>query len=497
MSIIPTPNLDYTNKDYEAFRNFMLEQLGIYMPEYTDHSQTDAGIVILELLAKGLDILSFNQDVQANEAFLVTAEQRANALKWCSMLDYTPRSSTPSKIKQVFVLSSAQNSITYIPAGTRIKTVETQAEPSVMFETLEDLEIPAGKLGNETDDEGNYLYSVTAVQGYTVDNEYVGSSNGTEDQRFTLGYTPVISSSITVLVNEGGGYEKWERVDNFLDSDNSSKHYKVELTDNSEAVIVFGNGITGKIPADFSNGIVATYRIGGGTQGNVGANKVTVLDTNIALVAETFNPDSYFEEGFDKETLSEIKVNAPNSFRIRWSCLEEQDYADRVKELFPQVIFASSCKSPTEVDIMNVYLFLGEDKELTDDLRVEIEEMFEARALVGTEVTLIPASEDTFIPLTLNVSLILQDRYSQSSARTQIDSMFTDFFAKGNYDYHTECSVTELEAMIKEDVPGLRSVRISITSDISSEGDLVVSPDIDQILTLGSINYNITGGIAD
>ena len=42
MSITPTPNIDYTNKDYEAFRAYMIKQLGIKMPEYTDRSQTDA-----------------------------------------------------------------------------------------------------------------------------------------------------------------------------------------------------------------------------------------------------------------------------------------------------------------------------------------------------------------------------------------------------------------------------------------------------------------------
>ena len=86
---VPLSNVSYVNKDYESFRRMMIEQLEITMPEYTDKSSSDAGIVILELLAKGLDILSFYQDVQANEMFLATEEQRENALKWCSLLDYT------------------------------------------------------------------------------------------------------------------------------------------------------------------------------------------------------------------------------------------------------------------------------------------------------------------------------------------------------------------------------------------------------------------------
>ena len=130
MSRIPNNGIDYTSKDYESFRNDMISKLGIKMPEYTDTRQSDAGIVILELLAQGLDIISYYQDVIANEAFLVTEEQRSNALKWCQILGYTPKSSTPAEFTQVFVLSSVQSKDTIIPAGTVVKTLGSVTEPS-------------------------------------------------------------------------------------------------------------------------------------------------------------------------------------------------------------------------------------------------------------------------------------------------------------------------------------------------------------------------------
>lgn len=497
MSITPTPSIDYTNKDYESFRAYMIEQLGIKMPEYTDRSQTDAGIVILELLAKGLDILSFYQDVQANEAFLVTEEQRANALKWCYVLDYTPRSSIPSKVKQVFVLASAESTPTLIPAGTRVKTIESSTEYSVMFETEEDLEIPAGKLGNEQDGYGNYLYTVTAVQGYTVNQEILGTSNNTRDQRFTLGYTPVISSSIAVLINEGAGFEPWTRVDSFLDSSPTDKHFKVEITDNDEAVIVFGNNITGKIPYSYSGGIVATYRVGGGSQGNVGAQKVVMLDTNVSKVAKTFNADVPFELGYDKETLEEIKKNAPYSYRNKWACLTEEDYALRVKELFPEVALSSSQRSSTDIDTVDVFILLQNNETLSDDLRQEITEMFEDRALVGTSVNLVPADDSTFIYVDLDMEIVIRDRYSQKQADEEIRAMLHSYFEIGSYDYGKECSLTDLEVRVKENCEGVKSVRVTASSPISDTNDLVIYPSINEILAVGDISLDMTGGIED
>ena len=175
MSRTPTSGIDYTSRDYEGFRQMMLAELGIKMPEYTDHSQTDAGIVILELTAKGLDILSYYADIIANETLLPTCKRRDSANTWCTILSYVPRNATPSRIMQVFVLTGVKNEKTIIPAGTYVKTKQTSTEAEIIFETEEDLVIPAGKLGNETDANGNYLYTVSAVQGTRVEGELVGS----------------------------------------------------------------------------------------------------------------------------------------------------------------------------------------------------------------------------------------------------------------------------------------------------------------------------------
>ena len=101
MSRTPTSGIDYTSRDYEGFRQAMLAELGVKMPEYTDRSQTDAGIVILELNAKGLDILSYYADIIANETLLPTCKRRDSTRAWCTILSYTPRMATPSRIKQV------------------------------------------------------------------------------------------------------------------------------------------------------------------------------------------------------------------------------------------------------------------------------------------------------------------------------------------------------------------------------------------------------------
>ena len=472
MSRTPTNGIDYTSKDYESFRNDMISQLGIKMPEYTDRRQSDAGIVLLELLAQGLDIISYYQDVIANEAFLVTEEQRSNALKWCQVLGYVPRPSTPSEFNQVFVLIDKQTTDTIIPAGTAVKTLGTLTESSIYFETVEDLIIPAGNLGNEKDENGKYLYTVKVVQGITINSELIGSSTGAPSQSFTLGYSPAILDSLSVIIDEGSGFREWNRVDNFVDSTATSRDYTAVINENDEAVITFGDGVFGKIPLEHSNGIFCSYRIGGGVQGNVGANKICLLDSNLAVVAGTFNPDTAEVEGLDKETLSEIKKNAPNAYRVKWGALTTKDFADVIAINFPEVDKVVAYNNLEDAQILDIYILLKNDEPLTDDTIKSILELFDenkgGRKIVGAKnINLLPAIK---VPVDISATLAVKNRYSFDSVKRQVESFVQNYFALGNRDFDTEFIPASLSADImnpENAIEGIRYFRVNSPSDDS------------------------------
>lgn len=492
MSRTPTNGLDYTSKDYESFRNDMIKQLGIKMPEYTDIRQSDAGIVILELLAQGLDIISYYQDVIANEAFLVTEEQRSNALKWCQVLGYVPRPSTPAEFTQVFVLIDKQTTDTLIPAGTSVKTASSLTEPSVYFETAEDLIIPAGNLGNEKDENGNYKYTVKVVQGMSILSELVGSSTGAPDQSFTLGYSPVILDSISVIIDEGNGFREWRRVDNFVDSTATSQDYVAVINENDEAVITFGDGIFGKIPLEHSNGIYCSYRIGGGTSGNVGVNKICLLDSNLALVSGTFNPDTADVEGLDKETLAEIKKNAPNAHRVKWGALTAKDFSDVIAMNFPEVDKVASYPNVDNRQDLDIYLLLKNDEPLTAHLNSSILSLFNendgGRKIVGAgNISLLPAVK---VPVDITAVLAVKDRYSFETVKRQVEAFIQNYFALGNRDFDTEFIPASLSADImnpENAIEGIRYFRVT-----SPDRDTLVA-ERGEIHTLGSLSI-VNGG---
>ena len=490
MSRTPTNGIDYTSKDYESFRTDMINQLKVKMPEYTDIRQSDAGIVLLELLAQGLDIISYYQDVIANEAFLVTEEQRSNALKWCQVLGYIPKPSTPAEFNQVFVLIDKQDTDTLIPAGTSVKTLGTLTEPSIYFETVEDLIIPAGNLGNEQDENGKYLYSVKVVQGISIVSELVGSSTGAPNQSFTLGYTPVILDSLRVVVDEGNGFREWNKVDNFVDSTATSQDYTAVINENDEAVITFGDNLFGKIPLEHHNGIFCSYRIGGGAQGNVGANKICLLDSNLALVAGTFNPDVADVEGLDKETLEEIKRNAPNSYRVKWGALTTKDFSDVITMNFPEVDKVVTYLNQADAKNLDIYVLLKNDEPLTDEIRQAILDLFDenkgGRKIVGAgDISVLPAIK---VPVTISATLAVKNRYVFDSVKKQVEAFVRNYFALGNRDFDTEFVPSSLSADIMNPENAIEGVRYFKVSTPASDTVPANRGEIHTLSTLTIVN---------
>ena len=383
MSRIPNPSIDYTSKDYEAFRELMIEKLKEKMPEYTDTSETDAGIVILEALANGLDILSLYADVIANDVLLPTTQDRTMATIISKCLGYTPYNQTASEYEQVFVLDEINEQDVIIPKGTVVKTKESSDLETIYYETMEDFVIPSGALGNEQDEDGNYLYTVTIKEGTSVNQDVIGTSSGAPIQSFKLNYTSVLEDSIELYINEGSGQQLWKRVDSFVEYNETSKVYTTSIDEFDVCTIEFGNGLKGKIPEAYPNGIIANYRIGGGEAGNVNANIITELETDIAHIESTFNLSATVL-GHEKESLESIKENAPASFRSRGRLVTLEDYEDLLRINFYDFLHLFATLESTNKLQVTIYYMLKSGYTLTDRLLTSIAEFIAERSMIGT-----------------------------------------------------------------------------------------------------------------
>lgn len=180
-------------------------------------------------------------------------------------------------------------------------------------------------LGRIRMDTGKQYALATVYQGRSVTGETLGSSNGTPNQRFATGQTNFILNSQEVRVDG----EAWAKVDDFLESGPGSKHYRIELTENEVAQIIFGDGVTGLIPAIGQGNLVIDYRFGAADNGNVGSNTIVVDKQGLTYVDSIFNPRTATgwseAETASAASLAKAKIAGPASLRTKEVAISPDD----------------------------------------------------------------------------------------------------------------------------------------------------------------------------
>ncbi len=131
----PEVAIDYLAKDYASFRQALLDFIPTRMPAWTERSEADIGIMILELLAATADTLSYTQDRIANEAFLETARQRRSVAGHLALIGY--QLDEGAAALAFLKLVSNDHDDHPVEASLRVGTRPLRtADPVIVFETL-------------------------------------------------------------------------------------------------------------------------------------------------------------------------------------------------------------------------------------------------------------------------------------------------------------------------------------------------------------------------
>ncbi|WP_018258998.1 putative baseplate assembly protein [Halomicrobium katesii] len=209
--------------------------------------------------------------------------------------------------------------------------------------------------------EGVYPNTQLAYNKVTVEDEKLGSSDGSHDQSFACAHAPVID--IDVWVDEFSTLSEsecrrlgenrpettqaeydsrgeltafwiqWTPTDDFLDSGPQDRHCVVNRT---LGTVDFGDGDNGMIPPSGQDNIKTTYTTGGGRDGNVAAKTVTELKSSIALVDGVTNPLPA-DGGADIESTETLVTRSTNAIKHRNRAVTARDYENVAKAEFPEL----------------------------------------------------------------------------------------------------------------------------------------------------------------
>ena len=119
---------------------------------------------------------------------------------------------------------------------------------------------------------------------------------------------------------------QWNPVKDLLNSEPFDNHFVVEIDNEGDVLLRFGNDQQGKLPepeTEFS----AYYRVGNGVAGNIGVDSIThiVSSNNNIISVRNLLPA---QGGTEMETMASVRDKAPFAYRKQERAVTETDYSN-------------------------------------------------------------------------------------------------------------------------------------------------------------------------
>ncbi len=143
---------------------------------------------------------------------------------------------------------------------------------------------------------------------------------------------------VELLYDSEGNEQKcwvlWKRVEHLHDSGPDDRHYCLE---SASGKILFGDGRHGReLPQTGLGSVRVTYKVGGGTVGNLPAGQLHQLEQSIPFVQAVSNPVPAIG-GSNRELLTEALQRGPQTIKHRYRAVTAEDFEWLVREAHPGI----------------------------------------------------------------------------------------------------------------------------------------------------------------
>ena len=88
----------YKDNDFDAYKKHLIEEIPKYNSAWTDFNESDPGIILVNLIARMADFLSYRRDREACEANFSTVTQRKNLAGILKLIGYKLGSVVPNNV---------------------------------------------------------------------------------------------------------------------------------------------------------------------------------------------------------------------------------------------------------------------------------------------------------------------------------------------------------------------------------------------------------------
>ena len=460
--------VDYMARDAGSFLQSMRALIPEKLPEWTDYeSEADFGNVLLELFAHMGDILSYYQDRVANESFLGTAQERRSIIQHLRLIGYTLSTAAPASATLTLSVPLTATDVITIRRGDAFASKGQRDKPGVRFEYTREqpLTINCATLPVDPVTNRKVQVGIPVEEGRLIREEILGTSPGAPNQQYKLTHAPLILRSlgqgqtvnrdIIVLTELGQTKDEWTLRESLAFSREGQKDFTIAIDEDDRATVIFGDGTLGAIPAPGSI-IKVSYRVGGGSQGNVTPNTIqTIIDAPpLALLgAQVTNPVAA-TGGAERESIAHAVSHAPQGFRSLKRAVTAQDYEALALD-FKGV--GKVLAEGTSWNVVTLFVAPAGGGQVSDVLEANLLAYFEDKRPIST---IIEIEDVDYVPIYVTAHIGVKNYYSSEEVQAHVQQAVSQLLAFEHVTFQQTVYLSKFYEAI-EAIEGIAFVNIS------------------------------------
>jgi predicted phage baseplate assembly protein len=274
--------------------------------------------------------------------------------------------------------------------------------------------------------------------------------------------TPFIELASTL----GPDTARWVPKRDLLNSTSRKTHFVVEIESDGAAALRFGDDRHGARPEPGTE-FTATYRIGNGEAGNIGADALAHIRSDIPDITRVRNPLPAWG-GREPESCEQVRQRAPQAFRRQERAVMPADYAE-VAARDPDVQRAAATFRWTG-SWHTVFLTVDPRGELSDSeeetFAQNVRRQVERYRMAGYDLEV---DRPRYVPLEIEMMVCVDPAYQRSHVRAALLEVFSNqtlpdgrrgLFHPDNFTFGQTVYLSPLYAAAQA-LPGVASVHIT------------------------------------
>jgi len=510
--------IDYAGTDFFSLRENLVSYIkAVYPEDYQNFSESDLGMMLIEVVSYMGSVLSLKGDMLANENYLRTVKNRNNLKKLLELVGVDmkgPLAAGAGARLTNQTLPSDHNDfpVSIVPTNRTVAITSKEDSAPVNYtlykitnNAIEDIQNAAAQLNFEQSEvaNGGATGASSVFENCALLEGAIAIQKGTFDtlegnKRIGLTNSPIVEGSVQVFVtteNEdsdaNGAYTQTDRL--YSASGGTDKIFQVVYDDNYAATVLFGDNAIGISPPAGAEFTVA-YRVGGGSRGNLDQGVLNVETTARAgsggaasLTVENRTPAT---GGAEAETAEHAKKYAPYTFKRQDRVVTLEDFIAigntfRSKQGTVGKTTAAVRDAFSSGNVIDMYTL-----EKADDLRLqkasptfkqELLEEIEPKKMLTDEVVVVDGLIRTLdIVITIRIDRELSPR--QQQVEQEVAEIIREYFNIDNADFGKPFIASELNREIFR----LPSVRYSTIDNLPE----VTEVDFSEIIQLNNFTIN-------